>query len=142
MTRKTVGRLVALMMGMTAMTLTLAAQRSQTAVETDVDTLKHKLDKREKVLVIDVRNADEVKSGSIPGAINIPMSELEARMKDISKDVQIVFACDHGNRSSRAAELFQQNGYKATTFCALEDWKTKGYKTGRTKKSPSGAIKP
>ena len=142
MTLERMGRLVALMIGVSVMALTLAAQRSHTATETNVDVLKHKLDKREKVLLIDVRNADEVKSGSIPGSINIPMDELEARMKDISKDVQIVFACDHGNRSSRAAELFERNGYKAATFCTLDDWKAKGYRIGKVKKPTSGTIKP
>jgi rhodanese-related sulfurtransferase len=67
------------------------AQKSTTATETSADTLKQKLDKGEKVLVIDVRSDEEVKSGSIPGAIHIPMEHLEARMKDIPKDVQLVF---------------------------------------------------
>jgi rhodanese-related sulfurtransferase len=67
------------------------AQHSTTAKQTAADQLKAKLDKGEKVLVIDVRSDDEVKSGSIPGAVHIPMAELEARMKDVPKDVQLVF---------------------------------------------------
>jgi rhodanese-related sulfurtransferase len=67
------------------------AQRSATAKETKADELKAKLDEGEKVLVIDVRSDEEVKSGSIPGAIHIPMEQLEARMKDVPKDVQLVF---------------------------------------------------
>ena len=67
------------------------AQRSPTAKETKADALKAKLDAGEKVLVIDVRSDEEVKSGSIPGAIHIPMEQLEARMKDVPKDVQLVF---------------------------------------------------
>jgi rhodanese-related sulfurtransferase len=67
------------------------AQRSATAKETPADALKAKLDKGEKVLVIDVRSDEEVKDGSIPGAIHIPMEQLEARMKDVPKDVQLVF---------------------------------------------------
>jgi rhodanese-related sulfurtransferase len=67
------------------------AQRSATAKETPADVLKAKLDKGEKVLVIDVRSDEEVKTGSIPGAIHIPMEQLEARMKDVPKDVQLVF---------------------------------------------------
>jgi len=67
------------------------AQRSPTAKQTTADALKAKLDKGEQVLVIDVRSDDEVKSGSIPGAIHIPMDELEARMRDVPKDVQLVF---------------------------------------------------
>jgi rhodanese-related sulfurtransferase len=67
------------------------AQRSATAKETKADELKARLDKGEKVLVIDVRSDEEVKGGSIPGAIHIPMEQLEARMKDVPRDVQLVF---------------------------------------------------
>jgi SnoaL-like polyketide cyclase/Rhodanese-like domain len=67
------------------------AGRSATAKETPADALKAKLDAGEKVLVIDVRSDEEVKSGSIPGAVHIPMEQLEARMKDIPKDVALVF---------------------------------------------------
>jgi rhodanese-related sulfurtransferase len=63
-------------------------------------------------------------------------------MKDISKDVQVVFVCDHGHRSSLAAELFEKNGYKASTFCALEGWKSKGYKVGEIRKPNPGPIQP
>jgi rhodanese-related sulfurtransferase len=67
------------------------AQRSASARETKADALKEKLDKGEKVLIIDVRSEEETKSGSIPGAVHIPAEQLEARMKDIPKDVQLVF---------------------------------------------------
>ena len=67
------------------------SQRSATAKETAANVLKEKLDKGEKVLVIDVRSDEEIKTGSIPGAIHIPMEQLEARMKDVPKDVQLVF---------------------------------------------------
>jgi rhodanese-related sulfurtransferase len=67
------------------------AQRSPTARETKAYALKAKLDAGEKVLVIDVRSDEEIQSGSIPGALHIPMEQLEARMKDVPKDVQLVF---------------------------------------------------
>ena len=57
-----------------------------------VTDLKKKLDSGEKFLLIDVREDYEIKQdGAIPGAIHIPMGELDARMKDIPKDVEIVF---------------------------------------------------
>ncbi len=59
--------------------------------EMPADTLQQMLKKGQKVLVIDVRTDEEVKSGSIPGAIHIPMDQLEARMKDVPRDVQLVF---------------------------------------------------
>jgi predicted sulfurtransferase len=68
-----------------------AAQRSATARETSADALQRMLDRGEKVLVIDVRTEEEVKTGSIPGAIHIPSEQLEARMKDVPRDVQLVF---------------------------------------------------
>jgi rhodanese-related sulfurtransferase len=67
------------------------AQRSATARETTPDALQKMLDRGEKVLVIDVRDDEEVAFGSIPGALHIPMDQLEARMKDVPKDVQLVF---------------------------------------------------
>ena len=41
--------------------------------------------------MIDVREDHEIESGSIPGAVHIPVGELEARMPDIPKDVRLVF---------------------------------------------------
>jgi rhodanese-related sulfurtransferase len=67
------------------------AQRSTTARETSPDALQQLLDRGEKVLVIDVRSDEEVKTGSIPGAVHIPTDQLEARMKDVPKNVQLVF---------------------------------------------------
>ncbi len=54
--------------------------------------LKKKLDSGEKFLLIDVREDWEIKKdGAIPGAIHIPVAELDKRMKDIPKDVQLLF---------------------------------------------------
>jgi rhodanese-related sulfurtransferase len=68
-----------------------SAQRSRTARETTPDALQRMLDRGEKVLVIDVRTDEEIGFGSIPGAVHIPMDQLEARMKDVPQDVQLVF---------------------------------------------------
>jgi rhodanese-related sulfurtransferase len=67
------------------------AQRSATATQTAADVLKQKLDNGENLLVIDVRTDEEVATGSIPGAIHIPMEQLEARMKDVPRDIELVF---------------------------------------------------
>ena len=57
----------------------------------DIDELKRQLDAGAEVLVIDVREDHEVATGSIPGAIHIPVGELESRMVDIPKDIRLVF---------------------------------------------------
>lgn len=69
-----------------------AAQQAPAPSRIAVADLKKKLDSGEKFLLIDVREDWELKAeGAIPGAIHIPVAELDARMKDIPKDVQIVF---------------------------------------------------
>ena len=57
-----------------------------------ISELKQKLDSGEKLLLIDVREDWELEeNGAIPGAIHIPMAELDMRMQDIPKDVLLVF---------------------------------------------------
>ena len=59
-----------------------------------IDTLdlKRKLDDGENFLLIDLREDSELEQeGAIPGAIHLPVSELDSRMDDIPKDVEIVF---------------------------------------------------
>ena len=54
--------------------------------------LKKKMDSGEKILLIDVREDEELKQeGAIPGAIHIPVGDLDKRMKDIPKDVELLF---------------------------------------------------
>ena len=68
------------------------AQQAKAPERIAVTDLKKKLDSGEKMLLIDVREDWELKAdGAIPGAIHIPVAELDARMKDIPKDVQLVF---------------------------------------------------
>ena len=72
-----------------------AAQQAQPAKAPEriaVGDLKKKLDSGEKLLLIDVREDYELEAdGAIAGAIHIPVAELDARMKDIPKDVQLIF---------------------------------------------------
>ena len=57
-----------------------------------ISKLKEKLDSGEKFLLIDVREDWELEqNGAIAGAIHIPVAELDKRMKDIPKDVELVF---------------------------------------------------
>ena len=142
MTRKTFAGLLTCVVSAGLFSTPIGAQISKTAMEMKIDELKKRLDEGQKVLVVDVRTEEEVKSGSIPGAVNIPMAELEARMKDIAKDVRIVFACDHGARSSQAADLYTKHGYTASTYCVLDEWKARGHKIGPTARPASGEIKP
>jgi hydroxyacylglutathione hydrolase len=56
-----------------------------------IPELKKKLESK-KVVVVDVREPSEIKeSGTIPGAIRIPMAQLEKRRDELPKNADIVF---------------------------------------------------
>lgn len=49
--------------------------------------------KRSEVLVVDVRPRQEFDAGHLPGAVNIPLSELERHLKDLPRHTDIVAYC-------------------------------------------------
>jgi rhodanese-related sulfurtransferase len=56
----------------------------------------------ESVMLIDVRDADEFAQGSFKTAVNIPVEELEPKIKDLPENKPIVFVCSTGARSGEA----------------------------------------
>ncbi|WMX57759.1 rhodanese-like domain-containing protein [Peribacillus sp. R9-11] len=62
--------------------------------------------------IIDVREVDEVKAGKIPNATHIPLGLVEFRMQDLDKSKEYIMVCRSGGRSSRAAKLLEDHGYK------------------------------
>jgi phage shock protein E len=62
--------------------------------------------------LIDVRTAEEFESGHIPGAVNIPVQELERRLNEVKANGQpIVLYCRSGARSASAAQILKRSGY-------------------------------
>lgn len=61
--------------------------------------------------IIDVRTPDEFLDGAYPGAVNIPVSELNRRLSEVPKDVPIVLYCASGARSAAAAQFLRKSGY-------------------------------
>lgn len=62
--------------------------------------------------IIDVREAYEFKQARIPGAINIPLSELPARLAEIPRERPVFLYCRSGMRSKQAAKILIRNGYR------------------------------
>lgn len=63
-------------------------------------------------LIVDTRTEEEYASGAYPGAINIPLDEIEMKVSELgSKDRQIVLYCASGARSAYAARILQHYGF-------------------------------
>jgi len=62
--------------------------------------------------LVDVRTPQEFANGHIPGAVNMPVQDLERRMGELTgKDRPIVLYCRSGARSSNAARMLKSAGY-------------------------------
>jgi phage shock protein E len=81
-------------------------------------------DKDSKVLLLDVRTAQEYAEGHIPGAVLLPYDELEAKFKEPDKGRPIVVYCRTGRRSAIAKEALGGLGYtNVSDFGGYMNWK-------------------
>lgn len=60
--------------------------------------------------LVDVRTSEEFRGGHIPGAINIPLNALPARLKELPADRPIVVVCATGSRSRSGASACVRGG--------------------------------
>lgn len=61
--------------------------------------------------LVDVRSAAEFFSGSVKGAVNIPLDNLQQQFSKFKGKQNIVVFCRSGNRSNMAKHILAQNGY-------------------------------
>lgn len=60
---------------------------------------------------IDVREPDEVASGSLDGAVNIPLGQLSGRLGELDSSRRTVVLCRSGGRSAHAADVLSHAGF-------------------------------
>ncbi len=67
--------------------------------------------------ILDVRTEKEFADGHIPGAVNIPHTELESRITELSgqKNSTIVLHCRSGTRAATADKILRSNGFTRIT---------------------------
>lgn len=75
-------------------------------------------------MVLDVRTPAECALGMIPGAVNIPVDELRARLAELPRDKEIIAYCQVGLRGYLACRILAQHGFRCKNL-------TGGYKTYR-----------
>lgn len=84
----------------------------------------------EAVLILDVRTAEEFKSGHIPHAVNIPHDQLASRLGELSreKEAPVVVYCERGRRAGMAADVLAEAGYTDILHLDgdMSEWRAQG----------------
>ncbi len=88
-------------------------------------------------MVIDVRGAKEYAAGHVQGAVNIPLSDLNGKLKKLPTDRPIVTYCNMHHpgqsRGERAAALLSEKGFKAMAINGgFPAWQTAGLPVEKT----------
>jgi rhodanese-related sulfurtransferase len=67
-----------------------APQPAPESEELSAIELKQALESEKPPLLVDVRTPEEFAAGHIPGAVNIPVTEMEARANELPEDQRVV----------------------------------------------------
>jgi adenylyltransferase/sulfurtransferase len=62
--------------------------------------------------LLDVREPHELEISALPGAVNIPLGQLAARLSELDSAEEMVIFCKSGSRSARGLELLASAGFK------------------------------
>jgi rhodanese-related sulfurtransferase len=86
--------------------------------------LKARLDARQPVVLLDVREDWETKLCRLEHSTHIPIEEIELRVEELNRDDDIVVYCHHGVRSAAVADYLRQQGYaKAVNLAGgVDEW--------------------
>jgi rhodanese-related sulfurtransferase len=99
--------------------------------ETTTQDVKKRLDKGEKLNLVDVREESEWGKGHLPGAKHLGKGVIERDIETTipDKDAEIILYCGGGFRSALSADNLQKMGYKNVKSMdgGWRDWTERGY---------------
>ena len=91
-----------------------------------MDEAKALMEESEGYILLDVRTKEEYESGYIPGAINIPLSDINENVVSSlpDKSQMILVYCRSGNRSRQASDKLVNLGYaNIIEIGGINSWK-------------------
>lgn len=73
----------------------------------------------EPVVLVDIREIQEVNAAKIPGSVHVPRSHLESRIEaQVARDANVVLYCSSGSRSVLSADTLETMGYSTVASMA------------------------
>ena len=94
-------------------TATVTDDVSLEALDTTVKDLKTRIDGKDEVLVLDVREPQEFQICRIPGSTLIPLNDLPQRLAELEGYKDMVVHCKSGVRSAKAVKLLHEAGFSS-----------------------------
>ena len=91
------------------------------------------------VTVLDVRPSEEYASGHVPGALNVPLKELEERLKELPREQEIVAYCrgPHCVLAFEAVAKLREKGFQARRLeDGFPEWREAGLPVEKSAKNP------
>jgi phage shock protein E len=96
--------------------------------------------------VLDVRTPAEFAEGHVPGAINVPHDQVEARLDELAalRDKDVVVYCKSGRRAALALEVLDKHGYTKLRHLDgdMQGWSAAGRPVEKTPADAPPAPKP
>ena len=93
------------------------------------DDLNKRRENKPALLVLDVRTPEEFRSGHIPGAVNIPHTELASRIGEVQKSHAVVLYCMQGPRARLGEKTLLDAGVEDVLHLdgGLHAWQQAGF---------------
>jgi molybdopterin/thiamine biosynthesis adenylyltransferase/rhodanese-related sulfurtransferase len=109
----------------------LMAEIRKTISTVSLEEIKQRLDAKTPMVLLDVREKEEVRAGYIPGALSVPRGflEMQIEQKIPDKSTPIIAYCAGGTRSALAAKTLLDLGYTRVESAnpGFVRWKDLGY---------------
>jgi rhodanese-related sulfurtransferase len=70
---------------------------------------------KRNAFVVDVREPEEWNEGHVPGAVNIPLGQLQERIDEVEDGSRVFVICRSGKRSLEGTDILEENGIDAVS---------------------------
>ena len=96
----------------------------ETAMEITTTDLKARLDRGDKLVILDVREPHEYQICKIAGSVLIPLGDLPKRYSELDPAAEIITQCRSGMRSAKAQDFLKSVGFTNVTNLkgGILDW--------------------